>query len=318
MSAIPRVTVGLPVYNGETFLPEALDSLLGQTYRDFELVISDNSSTDRTARICNLYSARDPRIRYIRQPRNIGLVRNHSFLVDVARGEFFMWASDDDLYGRDLLERCVEVLDRDSDVVLAHCRSVMIDRFRNIVGEFEQRVRVDAPNAPERFHSMLFDGWEDYTYGLIRTDVLRSLTPRGSYHYADRTLNTELALHGPFHIVPECLFFRREHAGRAPLTVRSRAAILDPRRTNRFRHPVVRLYGEYLLGYVRAIRGAPLTPGERRRCYRILMRWMTGRAAPVAGRTLRRAALQGWEPIISGDRGISVDAATAVGYRAVE
>ena len=105
MTSVPRLSIGLPVYNGEDFLAESLDSLLGQTYEDFELIISDNASTDGTADICRRYEKQDSRIRYIRQPRNLGCAPNHNVLVQYARGELFKWASHDDLYGRELIER---------------------------------------------------------------------------------------------------------------------------------------------------------------------------------------------------------------------
>jgi glycosyltransferase involved in cell wall biosynthesis len=93
MSTAPRLTVGLPVYNGENYLAQSLEALLGQTYTDFELLISDNTSTDDTASICAQYQAADPRIRYIRQPRNIGCAPNHNFVVGEARGESLSDAS---------------------------------------------------------------------------------------------------------------------------------------------------------------------------------------------------------------------------------
>ena len=127
MNAVPRLTIGLPVYNGENYLAESLDALLGQTFEDFELIISDNASTDATADICRRYEQLDSRVSYFRQPRNIGLAPNHNFVVEQARGELFKWASDDDLYARDLLERCVEALDENPDVVLAHSWTAMID-----------------------------------------------------------------------------------------------------------------------------------------------------------------------------------------------
>ena len=110
---------------------------------------------------------------------------------------------------------------------------------------------------------MLFDGWDDYTYGVMRTKVLLRTHLHGSHHFADRTINTELGLHGPFYMVPDWLYFRRDHPDRThPYTVRTRCAYLDPRRANRLRNPVVRLYGEYIWGYVTAIRNAPLSPGR--------------------------------------------------------
>ena len=104
MTAVPRLTIGLPVYNGANYLAHSLDALLGQSFEDFELIISDNASTDDTPDICRRYEKQDSRVRYIRQPQNIGLAPNHNFTVELARGELFKWASHDDLYARDLLK----------------------------------------------------------------------------------------------------------------------------------------------------------------------------------------------------------------------
>jgi len=312
MNAVPRVSIGLPVYNGENLLGESLDALLGQTYEDFELIISDNASTDGTADMCRRYEKQDSRIRYLRQPRNIGLTPNHNFVIRQARGELFKMASHDDLYARDLLKRCVDALDEHPQVVLAHCWEAMIDDSGTVTKLLGYSVAVDSPRAPERFRSMLFDGWDDYTYGVMRTDVLRRTHLLGSHHFADRTINTELGLHGPFYQVPDWLYFRRDHPERtSPYTVRTRCAYLDPRRVSRLRHPAVRLYGEYLWGYVSAIRNAPLSPADRRECYRHLTRWLAGRTIPVASRSMRGGALQTTDPTSAAQMAISVDALVA-------
>jgi glycosyltransferase involved in cell wall biosynthesis len=314
MSGPPRLTVGLPVYNGENYLAESLDALLGQTYEDFELVISDNASADGTAGICQRYARQDSRIRYIRQPRNIGSAVNHNFLVGQARGELFKWAAHDDLYARDLLKRCVDALDEYPRVVLAHAWSAVIDGSGTVTRLVDYPVATAATRAPERFRSMLLDGWGDDTYGVVRTEVFRRTALHGSYHFADRTISAELALHGPFYQVPERLYFRRDHpemAERAHLTVRSRCANLDPRRASRLRHPAARLYAEYMWAYIRAIWRAPLTAAERLECYGYLARWMTGRALPVAGRVLSGQGLAIDGPVPEQQPVISVAALVA-------
>src|ERR1700690_2651657 len=105
----PRVSIGLPVYNGEKYLAAAIDSLLAQTYADFELIISDNASTDRTAKICQEYAELDRRIRYYRQPKNCGIAGNFTRTLELARGEFFQWHAHDDICGPTLLARSVEM-----------------------------------------------------------------------------------------------------------------------------------------------------------------------------------------------------------------
>lgn len=283
MSAAPRLSIGLPVYNGEKYLAESLDALLGQSYEDFELIISDNASTDGTADICRRFDRQDSRIRYIRQPENIGLARNHNFVFEQSAGQLFKWASYDDLYAHDLLERCVDALDENPHVVLAHSWTALVDDFGAVTKLLEYPLVTDSLRAPERFQSMLFANGGDDVYGVIRADILRRTALHGSYHHADRVITTEFALHGPFHQVADWLYFRRDHAEReerACPTLRTRCANMDPRRADRLRHPAVRLYGEYILGYVTAIRRAPLSPADRQQCYRYLAQWMVSRTLP--------------------------------------
>jgi glycosyltransferase involved in cell wall biosynthesis len=297
MKRSPRLSIGLPVYNGEKLLPEALGALLGQTYENFELIISDNASTDGTADICRRYAKQDSRIIYTRQPCNIGLNPNHNYVIGQATGELFKMASHDDLYAREFLECCVAALEEYPGAVLAHSREGMIDTSGRVTKLLQYSVAADADWAPERFRSMLFDGWDDYTYGVMRTSVLRRTHLHGSHHFADRTINTELCLHGPFRHLPDVLYFRRDHPERtSPYTVRSRCTYLDPRRSSALRHPAVRLYAEYIWAYVAAIRGAPMSSAERQECYRCLARWLTGRILPVSTRTMRGGALHSPEP----------------------
>ncbi|MET8472529.1 glycosyltransferase family 2 protein [Streptomyces sp. NPDC006422] len=284
MTAHPRLSIGLPVYNGEEYLAESLDALLGQTYDDFELVITDNASTDRTQDICRDYAGRDQRIRYIRLPRNIGAAPNHNYVFTQCRGELFKWASHDDLYARDLLRRCVQALDEHPEVVLAHADQAVIDEDGKVKVPYAYTLNTDSPRAPERFRSMLFEPGGDDFYGVIRADVLRKVKPHDSYHHADRTFVAEIGLHGPFHQVPELLYFRRDHptrAERANPSKRSRCVNLDPRRAGVL-HPTPRLLAEYVLGFVSAIRRAPLSSAERRACYTHLAAWATSRARPGA------------------------------------
>ncbi len=275
---MPRLSIGLPVYNGERHISEALDALLGQTYEDFELIVSDNASTDGTSEICLRYARQDHRIRYIRQARNIGLVPNHIFVLQQARGELFKSAAHDDLYARELLARCVTALDEDPHAVLAHAWSAVVDSSGSVVGTFGPGVALDAPRAADRFRSVLYEGCHDYEYAVIRTRALRRMRRQGSYHLADRMMNAELVLHGGFRQVEEWLYFRREHPGPLTKDVRERCTTLDPRRANRLRHPLVRLYGEYVWAYVTAILRAPLSTAERCECFGILTHYLASRA----------------------------------------
>jgi glycosyltransferase involved in cell wall biosynthesis len=286
MSTTPRLTIGLPVYNGERYVAESLEALLGQSFADFELIISDNASTDATGGICRRYERQDSRVRYFRQPHNIGLARNVNFILDRARGELFKEAAHDDLYARNLLDSCIEALDEYPQVVLAHSWTATVDCSGTVTEAYGYPLTTASPRAPERFRSMLFDSGGDDDYGVMRMDVRRRVAAMGSHHHADRTITAEIVLHGPFYQVPDWLYFRREHpgqSGRAPM--RRRCAAMDPRRADRWRHPAVRLYAEYVWAYVSAIRRAPLPAAERRECYRYLAQWVASHRRPgAAGR----------------------------------
>ncbi len=300
MNAVPRLTIGLPVYNGQNYLSEALDALLDQTYTDFELVISDNASTDGTEEICRHYAAMDSRIRYIRQPRNIGAAPNHNVVVNEARGELFKWAAHDDLYGPDLLERCIAALDEHPEVVLASCWSVVIDGAGRVTEPVtDYPVATDSPRPPERFASVLFGRGGDDDYGVIRTEVLRRTPLTGSHYHSDRTLVAELALHGPFHRIPEKLYFRRDlpdRAGTPRQSVRSWCVTHDPRRADRRRHPTIRLLGEYVWAFADAIRRAPLAAADKRHCYGVLAGYLSDRIRPGSLRRAARERTTGPEP----------------------
>ncbi|MEU7599108.1 hypothetical protein AB0B79_39885, partial [Streptomyces sp. NPDC039022] len=196
------------------------------------------------------------------------------------------------------LRRCVEALDERPDVILAHSGQAVIDGDGKVKVPYEYRLATDSPRAPERFRSLLFEPGGDDFYGVMRADVLRRVKPHDSYHHADRTFVAELTLHGPFHQVPELLYFRRDHptrAERANPSKRSRCVNLDPRRAGPL-HPTPRLLAEYVWGFVTAIRRAPLSPADRRACYRHLVAWMTSRTRPGAGERVEDRAPAGPGP----------------------
>lgn len=289
MTDVPRLSVGLPVYNGQRYLAEALEALLGQSFTDFELIISDNASTDDTERICRRYAAKDDRIRYIRQTCNIGLNPNHNVVLREARGEYFKWAAHDDLYGHDLLARCVEALDRYPDVVLSHSDMAIIDETGMVVRRFDYNLTTDSTDATKRFRSLVVTDGADDEYGVVRTAVLRSIRPKDSYHHSSRPFIAEIAFRGRFHQVRELLYFRRDHPNRGDRnpTIPALCTNLDPRRAGQ---STARLFAEYAWRYFEAIARAPLTPADRWACYRILLPHLMQSG-------LRRAISQNVDPL---------------------
>ena len=112
-----KVSIGIPVHNGEKFIQKKLDSLLKQTHTNFEIIISDNASTDSTATICKDYQKKDSRIKYILQKRNLGVHKNYETLLENASGDYFLFAQVDNYFSATFLEKCAEILDSNPNVV---------------------------------------------------------------------------------------------------------------------------------------------------------------------------------------------------------
>ena len=126
-------------------------------------------------------------MRYVHHPQNRGSTFNHNFVMEQARGEFFKWVSDDDLYAPDLLQRCIDALDSRPEIVLAHAWTAFIDEAGTITDPIDYALKTDVPDPVERFRSVLYTDGGDDIYGVIRMSVLRQVAPFGSYHWADRT-----------------------------------------------------------------------------------------------------------------------------------
>ena len=217
----PKVSIGLPVYNGEKYLALALDSVLKQDFADFELIISDNASRDGTAEICKAYAARDPRIRYYRKEVNIGAAPNYENVFHLARGEIFKWHAHDDLLLPGFLSRCFEVIDAaPASLVLIYPRCEIIDEHGNVSGRMPNSVEMWEKQPYKRLaHVLRWLAAPNPIWGLIRTDVLRrtQLTGTVSYtvSYWDDCLLAELALYGEIREIPEVLQQHRSYNGNA-------------------------------------------------------------------------------------------------------
>ncbi|MBE9201833.1 MULTISPECIES: glycosyltransferase family 2 protein [unclassified Nodularia (in: cyanobacteria)] len=208
----PKVSIGLPVYNGEKFIKAALDSLLAQTFTDFELIISDNASTDNTEEICRAYAAQDERIRYYRNNSNLGCSRNFNRVFELSVGEYFKWAAYDDLHAPDFLIKCVEILDNHPTVVLCHSHVSLIDENGDFLQNYNIKLNTDSQKPHKRFHELLTKHLCYQCYGLIRASALRKIPPMGSYGTADGILLLRIGLLGQFYEIPEYLFFARTHS----------------------------------------------------------------------------------------------------------
>jgi glycosyltransferase involved in cell wall biosynthesis len=283
----PLVSLGLPVYNGSNYLREALDSILAQTYPRWELILSDNGSTDATESICREYAAMDKRIRYHRVETNRGATWNFNRVFELAEGPLFRWTAHDDVCAPELLERCVKVMQEHSEVVLAHPRTRIIGAQGELLCEYGTRLRTDSPDAGKRFHDLIcLDHACFPIFGVIRTRLLRRTSLLGEYTGSDRNLLAELALHGPFFEIPEFLFFRRDHPG---TSTRQYPSAKD--RMIWFRAAGQRGGGRFptlrrAVGYWDSIAKAPMGPGDRLACLGVLGKWMTMRMRSALGRNI--------------------------------
>jgi glycosyltransferase involved in cell wall biosynthesis len=208
----PRISIGLPVYNGERFLNETLNSLLSQTYTNFEIVISDNGSTDQTESICRTHAAQDQRIRYYRNQENLGAAWNFNRVFKLSFGEYFKWHTADDLCVPDHLAYCLNTIEKNPTAVLVYPKT----RFINENGEFldieDPGWNLQSEKAHERLHYVLFAAhWVNPHYGLIRTSALSRTKLLPDYPSGDYRLLGELSLMGKFIEIHECNFLRRLH-----------------------------------------------------------------------------------------------------------
>lgn len=270
----PRLTVGLPVRNGENFLEEALESVRHQTFADFEVLVADNASTDGTAEICAAYEAHDERIRCIRNERDLGATRNHNLVLAQAAGEYFKWMAHDDVCRPTFFEHCVRALDACPDAVGAYPRAVDIDAEGAVLGKWPSRRALAGPDPRTRLTAVLRTNREPLPiFGVLRTEAARALGGLGAYPSSDRVFVCALALRGRLLEVPAFLLLHREHPRRSVHVHGWREHSLawwDPARAGSLTFPHWRVLGELR----RALRRAPLEPRQRRHCNRVLARWL--------------------------------------------
>jgi len=277
-----KVAIGLPVHNGGNYIAAAIESILAQTYGDFDLLISDNASIDGTEQICRAYAKRDGRIRYMRRPKNVGAAANHNLLVRMADSPYFKWAAHDDVLAPGFLAACVEVLDHDPTVVLASPASILIDEFGKAlpyaaeIGGMIDRSGVCWPVMPERndglmakdpavrFAAVMLNMFMCVEiFGLMRRSMLLRTPLQGPFCGANKVVLARMSLLGPFWLGQETLFFRRCHAQQfsAAICGAYRAMWYSGRRESIFTQQI-----KLLLAYCRVVNATELTVRQRRIC----------------------------------------------------
>jgi len=269
---VPKISIAIPTFNRANYLRQAIDSILAQTFTDFELIISDNGSTDGTEEICREYAAKDSRIRYFREEKNRGAAWNHSRVVELARGEYFKWQCDDDFCAPEMVEKCIAELERDPHLVVVYPQFVRINADGTNVGIHSSQVQ--GRMAPhQRFRSLIHrrDSCEEI-YGVMRTAAVRQTQLIGPYTGSDNPFLAEMLLRGQFGEIPEPLFYYRLHKGQSTSIYSDRLQRMqwfDPGRRGHLLLPSFVLFRAYLS----AIYRSPLSWLEKLRCYSSMLLW---------------------------------------------
>jgi glycosyltransferase involved in cell wall biosynthesis len=275
-ATIPLVSVGLPVYNGDKYLAIAIESILAQTFQDFELIISDNASTDGTREICESFVKRDSRVRYTRHPINRGAGFNYNFVFNQARGEYFKWLAHDDFVAPGYLTACLELLNAEPSIVLAYTYYIDVDE-RGASIRTESRTKGQGVEPSMRFWDLMEGSHTcEEVFGLIRTSVLRLTWLIQDYTDSDRTLLAELSLYGKFGEVPRPLFYHRVHPGSSVKMhpkFRGRSVWFNPALKGRLVLPAWKQFFHMLA----AISRAPIGIVCQSACYWQAIRWFKWR-----------------------------------------
>ncbi len=263
---VPLVSIGLPTYNGGRYLAQSLDALLKQDCADWELVISDNCSTDDTEAISRDYAGRSDRIRYVRHETNLGAMANFNLTLNEATGVYFMWAADHDLWEPTFISRCVGALEADPAAVLAYPLCRMIDESGAGIEEIGDPIDFSVPSALYRYKHLLWGNIASKIYGLGRREAMAAAGGFPDVQAPDRLFLVRLALQGPFEKVDDYLYIGRQN--RAPETVQERhlrtLKDLNPEQAGqRAVLPGTRLYRELRDLYMAAIDESSLSFREK-------------------------------------------------------
>jgi glycosyltransferase involved in cell wall biosynthesis len=217
MTQTPLVTLGVPVYNEEAYLARSLDDLLKQTYPNIEILIADNGSTDKTAEIAAAYAAKDPRIRHIRRPQNIGQNGNFNALPGEARGEYFCWVSGHDLLDPTFVADCAAQLAAHPEAVLAYPRTFYLDDSGNVTGEKSRPFDITRMSAQRRFREVMWRVDCNYVYGMYRRAAMVQTALFRTVPAADRVFLSEMAVRGRF-VPADTRKYYRPNRGSVPQT----------------------------------------------------------------------------------------------------
>ncbi|MGE0622633.1 MAG: glycosyltransferase family 2 protein [Pseudomonadales bacterium] len=261
------LSIGMPVFNGESFIGEALESIQNQSFSDFEIIVCDNASTDRTQEIAQDIACGDNRIRYVRNEHNIGAAPNFNKAFQLSDSSYFKWAAHDDVLDREMLQSCVSILDDNPDAVLAHTGVQVVGPSLEPLEVYDAELPTDNADPVIRYACLLRGHKCFEVFGVIRRDALKNSSLIGSYAHSDGVLLAQLALKGRFLRDERPLFLPRRHAEQSMAMLgdyRQYTEWFDPSRKAAWVFPYWRIYFELL----KAIQFSSLTASQKLACSR--------------------------------------------------
>jgi hypothetical protein len=265
------ISIGLPVFNGGEHLCRALDALMAQDYENFELIISDNASTDETKAICQDYAARDCRIRYFRNEINVGAAKNFNRVFELSNGPYFMWVGHHDLWHPTFISKGIELLESEPSVVLAYSRTMTIDSDDNPIEMAPDRIDTRGMPGLTRYLYLIENlTWCNMMHGVMRRQALKQTMLLRNIFSPDLLLLAELSLQGAFAQLPETLFYRRmirpneDDAKDAELWKHRVLDTLDPATSSeRSKIPVAGLFREVRNAHLSMLLSSRLAPPQK-------------------------------------------------------
>jgi glycosyltransferase involved in cell wall biosynthesis len=269
----PKVSIGIPVRNGENFLEIAIVSVLNQTFLDLELIISDNNSSDSTPEICKKYAEKDKRVRFVRYDKNVGASENFNRVFKIARGKYFLWLAHDDYIHPEYIEKCVNILEQDDSIHIVYSKALAVDKKGETIKDYSSNLDLDSEIPSVRlFNSICVSHPLMEIFGLMRSSTLRDTRLFGKYSSADRVILAEMALLGKAYQIPEYLFFNRIHEKQHYMTHKTRherVSWWNPKLKNKKVFPHWRLLWEFF----KSIKYSHLKKEDKGQCYFILLLW---------------------------------------------
>jgi len=276
----PLISIGLPVFNGEPYICESIESILAQTFKNYELIICDNASTDRTQEICELFTKNNKNLTYYRHEKNKGAAFNYNYAFSLSKGKYFKWASADDLLDSFFLEACITEIIKNPNAVLCYPKTILIDENGKKIEDYLDLMdnRLERPSKRyKKFHQRLKKSDKcNAIFGLIKTSALKESRLIDSFVNSDTVLLAELVLLGQIIEVDRPLFFRRIHSQM------SIEAYKPAERTVWFdteKRSVKRAYVNWRTGmeFIRSIKKIKIPLYEKIPCFFTSLSWMLWR-----------------------------------------